>query len=221
MDLSIVVLPPMLAWSANVLSLLVLVAVALKTEWRRLAGVEGVNGWLLTVGFIAMIWAMRAEVSSGLNLHLSGAALFALLHGWRLAILGMTLVAVAMTLAGRIDPVNLGVQFFLAVLLPVSMAYGLFLLSEARLPRNFFVYIFGPAFFAPWLTTVAVALTTSGLLVSLGAHAWSELLDAFLPFYLILGFSEGFVTGFLLTLLVVYRPDWVYTFRDERYIKGK
>lgn len=221
MDLSIVVLPPALALVLDLLAFGMVVAVARATDWRRLAGIERINAWLLTAAFLAMIWAIRAEVSSGLNLHLSGATFFALVYGWRLAILGMTLVCLAMAVAGHILPINLGAQFLIAVVLPVSFAYGLLLLCEALLPRNFFVYVFGPAFFGAWLTTAVVALATTALLWGFGAYTFSELNDAFLPYFLILGFSEGFITGFVLTLLVVYKPDWVYTFRDERYIRGR
>ena len=38
---------------------------------------------------------------------------------------------------------------------------------------------------------------------------------------MLLGFSEAFTTGVVLSLLVVYKPELVYTFRDERYIVGK
>ena len=32
---------------------------------------------------------------------------------------------------------------------------------------------------------------------------------------------EGFVNGELTAILVGYKPQWVRTFRDERYINGK
>jgi uncharacterized membrane protein len=32
-----------------------------------------------------------------------------------------------------------------------------------------------------------------------------------------LSFPEGFITGAFLTMLVLFQPQWVYTFRDEVY----
>ncbi|KAA3634175.1 MAG: hypothetical protein DWQ08_00905 [Proteobacteria bacterium] len=221
MDLNAEILPPAFAWSANGLAGLFLAVVARATDWRRLKDFERANAWLLTAAFIAALWAMRAEVASGLNLHLSGATFFALVFGWRLATIGMSLVCAVMTIAGNVLPLNLGAQIFLDAVLPVSVAYGLFLLSEARLPRHFFVYVFGPAFFGPWITTAVLAFATSLLLTIFGSYGWAELEDAFLPFFLILGFSEAFTTGFVITLFVVYKPHWVYTFRDDRYLTGK
>ena len=34
-------------------------------------------------------------------------------------------------------------------------------------------------------------------------------------------FPEMFVTGMLISIFVVYKPDWVITFKDSRYITGK
>jgi uncharacterized membrane protein len=36
-----------------------------------------------------------------------------------------------------------------------------------------------------------------------------------------LGLGEAMLTGMLVTLAVVYRPQWVATFDDERYIVGR
>jgi uncharacterized membrane protein len=32
---------------------------------------------------------------------------------------------------------------------------------------------------------------------------------------------EAFINGFIMTVLVLYRVDWVSTFTDEQYLKGK
>ncbi|WP_354684875.1 hypothetical protein [Cupriavidus necator] len=36
----------------------------------------------------------------------------------------------------------------------------------------------------------------------------------------ILAFGEAFLTGMLVAVFVVYRPQWVVTFRDEEYLKS-
>jgi uncharacterized membrane protein len=36
-----------------------------------------------------------------------------------------------------------------------------------------------------------------------------------------MAWSEAFATGMLITLMVVYRPAWVATFDDRRYLLGK
>ncbi len=213
--------PASLRWAGLVAVALFLLGLLRRFPRDRFSGLPAWNGWLLAVGFVVAIQAMRAEVEPGLNMHLSGATALALMYGWRMGAMGMLLSVVALAALGRVAPGNIGLEFLLHGLLPASFAYGLFLASEAWLPRNFFVYVFGPAFFGAWLTSTVLALVTCLVLVAFGDYSWSLLGDGYLPFYLLLGFSEAFTTGFVLSLLVVYKPELVYTFRDDRYIVGK
>jgi uncharacterized membrane protein len=41
------------------------------------------------------------------------------------------------------------------------------------------------------------------------------------PFYLLLGFSEAWLNGAAITLMVVYYPHWVGSFDDRRYLWQK
>ena len=45
-------------------------------------------------------------------------------------------------------------------------------------------------------------------------------MDEHLPDSIYLGFGEAMVAGMLLTLFMVYRPTWVTTFDDARYLRG-
>jgi uncharacterized membrane protein len=42
-----------------------------------------------------------------------------------------------------------------------------------------------------------------------------------LPFYFLMDWAEAFATGMMVTLMVVYRPEWVATFDDARYLGMK
>ena len=37
----------------------------------------------------------------------------------------------------------------------------------------------------------------------------------------IIAFGEAFLTGMLVAIFVIYRPQWVVTFADADYIEGK
>ena len=59
------------------------------------------------------------------------------------------------------------------------------------------------------------------MLLFTGAYPWETLWNEsiiILPLFML---PEGFITGLLITLFVVYLPDWVRTFDDARYIHGK
>ena len=47
----------------------------------------------------------------------------------------------------------------------------------------------------------------------------TTVLDDYVPYLVYLAFAEGTLSGMLITLLVVYRPQWVATFDDLRYLK--
>ena len=54
-----------------------------------------------------------------------------------------------------------------------------------------------------------------------GAYSAEFLWSEYLPFFLLLGFSEAWISGAVITLMVVYRPDWVAAFDDRRYLLDK
>jgi uncharacterized membrane protein len=94
-------------------------------------------------------------------------------------------------------------------------------LAETHLPANFFVYIFACAFFGAGLAMLTVIITGSGLLSIGGAYASEQLYRDYLQLIPLFMFPEAFITGLLMTLLIVYRPEWVTSFDDRRYLAGK
>lgn len=179
------------------------------------------NQWLWAVFFLSIIWFMRASLESGINMHLSGAMLMALMFGWRMGFLGMCLVNIITNIFNDALFVNLGVAIMVNALLPVSLSYIIFLLIEAKLPRHFFIYIFGTAFFGSWIMSIMTGVVIALLLGVFDAFSWPLLTNEFLPYYFLMGFPEAFLTAGLVTLFVVFRPEWVYTFRDSRYLRDK
>jgi len=89
------------------------------------------------------------------------------------------------------------------------------------LPRHFFVYIFINGFFGSALTVFGVGLAATLMLVIAGAYEWDYLATEYLPYFLLLGFSEAWLSGMLITLFVIYRPNWVATFDDSSYLANK
>lgn len=154
-------------------------------------------------------------------MHLSGAMLMALMFGWRMGFLGLCLVNIMICIFRDALFINIGTAIFLNALLPVTLSYLVFLLLEAKLPRHFFIYIFGTAFFGSWIMSFMTATAIAIALYAFDAFPWSLLINEYLPYYFLMGFSEAFQTAGLITLFVVYRPAWVYTFRDQRYLQGK
>ncbi|MPN48256.1 hypothetical protein SDC9_195862 [bioreactor metagenome] len=71
------------------------------------------------------------------------------------------------------------------------------------------------------LTIMLQGLFASLALVVAGAYPLDFLLSDYLPYFLLLGFSEGWLSGALITVMVIYRPEWVAAFDDRRYLMNK
>ena len=40
----------------------------------------------------------------------------------------------------------------------------------------------------------------------------------YLPYVGLLGFAEAWLSGMMVTIFVIYRPSWISTFNDTRYL---
>ena len=101
------------------------------------------------------------------------------------------------------------------------ISYVILKLSQKLLPDNFFIYVFICAFFGAATATAASRLSAIALLSLIGAYTDERLFEESLQFLPLFMFPEAFVTGMLISIFVVYKPDWVTTFDDDRYIRGK
>ena len=84
-----------------------------------------------------------------------------------------------------------------------------------------FVYIFGKGFFASGLAVVAVGVTACMLLAVAGIYDGEYLTAEYLPYFLLLGFSEAWLTGMMATLFAVYRPELLADFDDAQFLGRK
>ena len=68
---------------------------------------------------------------------------------------------------------------------------------------------------------MVTGLTASVVMFLAGVYTWDYLFTQYLPYMLLLGFSEGWLSGMAMTLMVVYKPEWVSTFDDRTYLMNK
>ena len=166
---------------------------------------------------LVVLWHIRATVLPGLSLHLIGATLCTLVFGRRLALLPLTIALVVSQITAVGEWRTLGLNACLLVLWPVALTQLVAHLVD-RLPSNLFVFIFAGGFFGGagvvlltgWLLTLMFWLTQ--------LYPWGPLLEDYAAYWLLVAFSEAWLTGMLLTVMVVYRPDLVRLFDSARYI---
>lgn len=186
--------------------------------WRSLAASTRQHGWMgLTVGLL-LAWTLHVSVDGGMDLHLAGASLAALMFGARLAAASLAVVLAVMGLTGRIAPEALALQGIFYTLLPALFTIAIQRLVEARLPRNIFVYIFVSGFAGTLVANVLAALAFAGMAPLFGAVPGAAPAGDYLAYRLLLCWGECMLTGMLVAIFVAYRPQWMMTFRDEIYL---
>jgi len=192
-----------------------------RAPWKRLLDSEQLNVWLGMVVLLTVIWSLKAGVKPGLAFHLLGATVFTLSFGPALAFIGLSLVTAGITLNGAAGTQAFAINALLMAGVTVFFSQLFYRLLSAVLPKHFFVYIFVNGFFGAALTIIAFGFVSTVFMTLAGVYAWEYLISEYFPYFLLLAFSEAWLSGMVMTLFVVYRPNWVGTFDDSRYLAGK
>ena len=200
---------PLLAWAA------------LTAPWHSLSECPNTRVWHGSIVVAIVLWSIQATVSGSFTFHLLAMAGMTLALGARLALVSAVIVVA----------VHCGIhdghwQNLAAVwLAPCAAAIGttslVLRVAERRLPANFFIYIFVVAFFGTALSLVVAGIAALLLQVAATELSLLHALDRYAPYLLQLGFGEAMLTGMLITIGVVYRPQWIRTFDDTRYLKPR
>jgi uncharacterized membrane protein len=194
-----------------------------RARWSRFREEKGrfFNVWLAMIVVLILLWSMKAGIKPGQELHLTGIMLFTLTFGPALAFLGLNLVFLGLTLNGAIGWQGFALNVLATAGVGVLLATLIHMGVDRFLPRHFFIFVFLKGFFGAAFTILGIGFFSVLLLGFDGAYAWGELFGEYFPPYLLIGFSEAWLSCMALTLMVVYSPGWVVTFDDKVYLTGK
>jgi uncharacterized membrane protein len=196
---------------------------ALKTApWHKVKG-DAIAQRVFGVAIILLyaLWHVKASIGPGLSFHFLGATVITLMFGWQFAFVAFALLISAITVMGGAGWDAWGANFVALAMTPIAVTWLALGLSYRYLPRHFFVYTFLNAFLVGALSMVMAVLVLSGVLVWGEVISWSRLSYQFLPMLPMMAAPEAFLNGFIMTILIVNRVEWVSTFTDEQYLKGK
>lgn len=221
MNLPVTLLDEGWYWAAWIAWLPLFVRSVRRAPWSRLKESEHLHLWLGLVVLLVLLWSLKAGVKPGLSLHLLGATVFTLCCGPQLAFIGLSAVAAVVTFNSDGGWLAYAANTLLSAGVGVGLSQLFYRVLSAVLPRHFFVYIFVNGFFGAALTVIGVGFIISVVLAVAGAYDWDYLFGEYFPYFLLLGFAEAWLSGMAMTLLVVYRPGWVATFDDARYLANK
>lgn len=190
-------------------------------NWRRLADSNQLNVFLGAIVCVLLLWTLRTEVQPGFTWHLSAMVTLTLMYGWSLAIVAGSIALVATTLFGLSDWAGFPLSALVFIVLPATLAQVILGLVRAYLPKHYFIYVFVNAFFAAGLIALLVALSATGLLLLADVYSLESLIDNYLLFLPLMFFPEAVLNGWLISIMVGFKPHWVGSFRDEEYLHGK
>ncbi|AVI63637.1 energy-coupling factor ABC transporter permease [Halomonas sp. GFAJ-1] len=201
----------------------VLAWVAWQRPWHVLnSDVALQHRWLAATLAVMLMWQLRAQAVDWLTLHLVFTVLMTLVFRIPLALLSNAMINIAMVVIGRNDWVLWGANVLVTGIMPAFIIGVVWRLVDRRLPDNLMVFMFACGFFGAALATLGAGLTAVLLIVAAGtdpeavylAQEYARFLPLLMP-------SEAFLTGMLLSILLVYHPSWVATFNDHRYIDSQ
>lgn len=207
-------------WTDWALCALVLAAALPFRPWLPLRHGPLVHPWLGSMVLLPLLWSTDRLLPNGMSMHVSSACLMTLMFGWPLAMWSLLPAAFVAGWLGHGHPPPLGeVASHLAWLglLPGTLGLLIGLAIRRLLPHHIFVFILGRAF----LASIAAVVLTGALAWLAGRKPDVLSTQEWLLGYTLVAWGEGFSTGMLIAIFVAFKPEWVLTYSDARYLPGK
>lgn len=182
--------------------------------WRMLRGGALLQPWLACVVVLPWLWATERVLPGGLTLAMSGACLMVLMFGWPLAVATLLPVAALGTTFAGGDLAQAVQALAWRGVVPATLALMLGLATRRWLPQHLFVYILGRGFLVTAVASmVAGALAATRSPLPPGTELASLLVGRWL-----MAWGEAVVTGMCTAIFVAFRPQWLATWSDRRYL---
>nr|WP_172793388.1 energy-coupling factor ABC transporter permease [Polynucleobacter sinensis] len=186
------------------------------------------NLFLSCIVLLAVAWNIRAHLPNSnidnfidLSFHFFGASLLVALFGFWSAITLLFIVALVGVFGLSGDLVEASRHYIVVSVTPAILAYGVIQAVHRFLPKHLFVLILGNGYLAAFMSTfiTGVMIYLLQLLFDINSFGSNDPLGWFLGL-LILSFMEGSLSGMLLAILLVYRPQWVSTYQEDVYMSA-
>lgn len=206
-------------WAVAIAALL---HAAWRADWRRLAIEEDGQVLFAACVLLWLVWRLRTSIPGyeAMDFHLLMVTTVTLMFGRYFALLVVLVAEGVFLVDAQGSWTHLPFDIIAKGLVPVLVTVLVYRLCVRYLPRHFFIYIYLGAFLGGALSILLSRLVSSGLLLYKQEYTLDQLADYFslLP---IMMFAEAFMNGAIMTLLVVYRPEWVSSFDDRKYLHNK
>lgn len=220
MNLVVSNIPPHWLWALWLIAAALALLILRRAGWRMLADSTNLNIFLAATVCVLGLWLIKTGIKPGLNFHLVGATALTLMFRPLFALFSLALLTAAISIWHG-EYTAFAANWLIMGAVPVGMSWLIYRLTDSKLPNHLFIYIFINAFFGAALAIIAVGVASTGFIALAEAYPLKYLLEEYLPYFFLIAFSEAFITGMLVTMMVIYKPEWVATFDDKRYLLGK
>ncbi|MCW8964193.1 MAG: energy-coupling factor ABC transporter permease [Gammaproteobacteria bacterium] len=209
-------------WLSFVMAAVLFVFALVLAPWEKIRSDSGAQHvYLGTIVLLYLVWMIRAELPTGLNIHLLGASLVCLLFEWQFALFATAIVVAVHTGVGNLPWMNYALNWLTLGAVPVIFTRSMLYVVQRYLPHNFFIYIFINTFFVAGIGAYIAGSVSAIWLYYLLDYSSQLIVDQYLPTLVLIIFPEAACTGMVMTILVVYKPTWVATFHDRWYLKNR
>ena len=189
--------------------------------WQRLGDSEQLHVFLGSCVFLILLWSLRIDVILGLQFHLLAVTSLTLMFGWSFAIVGASVALLAVTLNGAGSWEGFVGSAVTVGVLPVTLTQVILVLVRSLLPKNFFIYVLVNGFLTAGVVALISGYAATALLLLSGAYSLEQMRETVVPFFPLMFVPEAMLNGWIMTVLVAFRPHWVVSFDDRLYIHGK
>ncbi|WP_110427191.1 energy-coupling factor ABC transporter permease [Glaciecola sp. KUL10] len=170
---------------------------------------------------IFILWVLRVGIVEGLYVHFLWLTALSLIFGFRWAIIGGSFVLLGATAVGFYSANQIGINGLFGVVFPICLSYFILSISFHKMSKHIFVYIFICAFLAGGVC-IALKMVAQGVYYYFDiGYEWDDVYNNFLKIIPLVVFPEALFNGMIMTLLIIYKPNWVYTYHDKFYLDKK
>ncbi len=206
-------------WYSAILYVLLFIWALNRIDYNRL--LNGQDSQILFAACVGLwlMWRLQAEIPNYpyLEFHFLMVTSIVLMFGPAFAIFCVSIAQLLLSIEGIADWDSYFINVLVNGIFPIFITYGLYFLITRFLPWHFFVYIYVCTFLGAAISIFASRLLGMGLLMLNDIYSFAQIHDYFI-YSIAIMFPEAFLNGAIMTLLVVFRPEWVSSFQDKNYL---
>ncbi|WP_236009467.1 energy-coupling factor ABC transporter permease [Vibrio ulleungensis] len=173
-----------------------------------------------TIFGLFLLWSAQASIKEGLSLHLLMVTTFTQLFGWTIALVIGVVITILLLVTQQLSIDSLPAFLLFTVVLSISLSHLLSQMVHRLLPKHLFIYLFVGVFSTAAVVGTVHLTSHAFYQLFIGHYDWQTIVDNYYVFAFLLAFPEALLNGLCMTLMVVFKPEWVRNYSDRDYLNN-